>query len=87
MKSIIPLIGSELRVAAIKKLPVRYIERYYDPSQPWYDETVIMEKANVGYYIGPSDIDPNEFGDDDRVAGEFPEGNFEVCHVSGVKYE
>jgi hypothetical protein len=80
------LTGAELRAAAEKGLPVRYVERTYDPHEPNFDAVVTMTKANVGYYIGHSDIDPDDFEPDAEVALDWPEGTGGVYAVRGVKY-
>lgn len=82
------LTGKELRYAAEHKLKVRYVERYHDPREKdkEYNRETKMEPANVGYYIGHSDINPDEFEDDQPVAGDFDEGYFAVYKVPGVVY-
>lgn len=88
------LVGRELKVAALKKLKVRYIETYYSPydSHMNYNHICIMdsvdtEESNQGYYIGNSDIDPDNFEDDDIIEGEFDEGTYGVYPVKGVSYK
>lgn len=79
------LTGKELRYAAENDIPVFYEEDYHDSSQGFYGVSR-MEKAPVGYYIGDSDINPDEFTDDEVVMGNFPEGSFTVYEVKGNKY-
>lgn len=83
------LTGKELKVAAKKGLRVRYVESYFDPQEKHrrYNKICKMEKAKVGYYIGNSDIDPDEYLDRQLVAGDFGDGLFGVYAVEGVKYE
>lgn len=80
------LVGKELRIAAKDGLEVRYQENYHDPAQEAVDEVCVMEPARYGYYIGPSDIEPDFFEDNEAVAGDFIEGDFKVLAVSGVDY-
>lgn len=83
------LLGRELKIAAEKKLPVRYVELYHNPqdSHMEYDGVCVMEPANVGFYIGNSDICPDDFKDDALVGGDFGEGRFGVYAVEGVEYK
>lgn len=85
---LIALTGKELKFAAEHKLKVRYMESYLNPmdSHNNFKGVCIMEPANVGYYIGESDIVPEDFKDTDIVTGEFPEGTYGVYKVPGVKY-
>jgi hypothetical protein len=80
------LSGKELKIAAKHGLPVRCILLYFDPTQPDFDDVVVMEKAKYGYYIGPIDIEPEEYQDDEPVQESFPEGNIRVCAAPKVKY-
>ena len=82
------LTGRQLRIAAEKKLKVRYVENYYSPYDEHmnFDDECVMEEAVIGYYIGNSDIEPEDFSDDEFVGGDFPEGTFGVYAVEGVKY-
>lgn len=80
------LTGRELRVAARKGLRVRYIEHPFDPTDYRLNEVAVMEKANVGYYVGPSDIDPDEYRDDELVEGETDTCTFGIYAVPGVDY-
>lgn len=83
------LTGRELRVAAKKKLKVRYVETYHNPhdSDKDYDSICVMEEANVGYYIGNSDIEPDVFSDSEDVQGDFDEGTYAVYAVDDVEYK
>lgn len=89
------LTGKELRIAAEKKLKVRYVEKYYDfsISNRNYNKECIMEKADTedaadgSYYIGDTDIFVDEWKDNEEVIGDFDEGVFEVRRAKGVKYE
>ena len=83
------LTGKQLRIAAEKGLKVKYIEHYYNPmdSHMNYNDIYVMTKANTGYYIGNSDIDPEEWDEDQEVEGDFPEGTFGVYAVKGIKYK
>lgn len=82
------LTGKELKFAAVNGLPVWYEEKYHNP----YDKHMnfigkcIMEEAEVGYYIGNSDIDTDDFQDDDMVSEDFEEGTYKVCAIKGVNY-
>lgn len=78
--------GKELRFASKKGLKVYYKEIYYNPMEDDYEGECIMEKAKNGYYIGNSDIDPNDFTDDELVYYEFSGGFVSVHEVKGVKY-
>jgi len=85
--------GRELRIAAKKGLMIRYVEKFYNPEDKCkdFDDYFIMEKCNSVdldmYYIGNSDISLEDFKDDDIVAGDFPEGFFEVRRAKGVIYK
>lgn len=83
------LTGKELKIAAEKKLPVRYVESYLNPEDDHmnYDDVCVMEPANMGFYIGNSDIQPNDFKDGQTVSGEFDEGSYGVYAVEGVEYK
>jgi hypothetical protein len=80
--------GKELKYAAAHMLRVRYVEQYHNPqdSHMNYDGVCIMKPANVGYYIGNSDIDPSAWSDDDAVTADFGEGVMYVYAVPGVNY-
>jgi hypothetical protein len=89
------LTGAELRIAAYKKLKVRYVEQYYNPQDRHMNsncDCVMTEcgnntKEEHTYYIDNSTITLEDFEDDADVIGEFPEGTFEVRRAKGVKYE
>ena len=83
------LTGKELKFAAENGLRVRYVEQYLNPYDEHKNEDTvcIMEKANIGYYIGNSDIVPEDYSDDELVSGDFGEGTFAVYAVPGVQYE
>ena len=83
------LTGKQLRVAAGKGLKVRYIENYYNPmdSHMNFNDECIMEEANVGYYIGNSDIELDWFKNNQSVEGDFDEGTFGVYPAKGVDYK
>lgn len=87
------LTGRELRIAAEKKLKVRYVEEYYSPEDRHmnYNGDCVMSKCDSdpdnSYYIGNSDISLDDYEDDAEVIGDFPEGTFEVRRAKGVKYE
>lgn len=81
------LTGKELRFAAENNLPIFYEEDYHDPATRGFFGACVMEKAPVGYYIGDSDINPDEFTDDEVVMGSFPEGNYTVYGVKGHEYK
>lgn len=79
------LTGAQLRYAIANKLPVRYVEKHHDPRE-WgrnYSEDTCMVPAKVGVYIGPSDLDPDDFKDGDPVYGECPEYIWAVYPASG----
>jgi len=82
------LTGAELRFAAENKVPVFYEEKYYNPDDRHmnFHGKCVMEKAPSGYYIGKSDISPDEFEPDALVEGVFPEGTFRVAAVAGKQY-
>ena len=83
------LIGKELRIAGEKHLPVYYIEIHsgYD-SHMDYRGKCFLEKANEGYYIGNSDIDPKLWEDNDEVSGDDIDGTtFKVYAIEGIIYE
>ena len=83
------LTGKELKFAAENKLQVRFVETYHNPHDEHknYDDVCVMEEANIGYYIGDSDIVPSEYGDNEEVRCNFDEGVYVVYAVPGVKYE
>ena len=83
------LTGKELKIAAEKKLPVRWV--YKEPSayDKYKNENIVcvMEPANIGYYIGNSDIVPDDYGDHEEINITDGDGvHFEVRPVKGVKY-
>jgi hypothetical protein len=83
------LTGKELRVAAEKHLPVYYIETNPNPADSFmnFHDKDFLEKALVGYYIGNSDINPDEFEDDQEVSGEDVDGvTYRVCAIEGINY-
>jgi hypothetical protein len=83
------LTGKELKIAAEKGLLVRYKEDYYSPMDEHknYNDICVMEKAAFGYYIGPADIDPEEWGAKQKVEADFDEGFMGVYTVDGIKYK
>ena len=89
------LTGKELKIAAEKRLKVRYIEKYFNPQDRHmnYNGDCIMRKCKEddenddSYYIGDSDICLDEYDDNDVVCGDFPDGTFEVRRAKGVRYE
>lgn len=83
------LTGKELRFAAENQIPVFYEETYENPQDRHmnFKGVCVMQQANCGYYIGNSDIDPDDYKDDDRVEGEFGEGTFRVCGIVGKNYQ
>ena len=88
------LTGKELRIAAEKKLKVRYIEHYHNPHDKHmnFNADCVMEECGNNtdnyrsYYIGNSDICLDDYDDDQEVSGDFDEGTFEVRRAKGVKY-
>ena len=52
-----------------------------------FNDECVMEKASIGYYIGNSDIVPEEWGDEQAVEGDFPEGTFGAYPANGVDYK
>lgn len=81
-----PLTGKELRFAAEHHVPVRYVERPFDPSDEGYDGVTALIPANVGYYIGPSDIDPEEWDDEEKVEAVTDTCEFGVYAKPGEVY-
>ncbi len=83
------LTGKELRYAAAHKVAVHYEEKYRNPQDRHmnFKGTCVMQEARQGFYIGNSDIDPDEFKDGQLVEGDFPEGTFKVCALPGKIYE
>lgn len=83
------LTGAELRQAAKLGIPVIYTETYHNPQDHYmnFHGECVLKKASSGFYIGNSDIDPNEFKDEQLVQGEFPEGTFQVCAAEGQSYQ
>lgn len=88
------LTGKELKIAAEKKLKVRYVCKFFDSNDRGknHNEDCIMEecsnntKDEHSYYIGDGDICLEDYGDDERVVCDFDEGTFEVRRAKGVKY-
>lgn len=82
------LTGSELRIAIANKLPVYYVETYDNPqdSHMNYSGVCKITPATVGYYIGNSDIQPEDYRDEDSVESVFPEGSMSVHRVIGISY-
>ena len=81
------LTGKELRHAADNGTPVFYEEEYHDPNEKGFYGETRLEKAPRGYYIGDSDIQPDEFADDEVVMRSFPEGTYTVYEVVGQTYK
>lgn len=83
------LTGKELRFAAQYGLPVYYQELNENPMKKHknYKSVCIMEKANIGHYIGNSDIDVDAFEDDEIVKDYYSEVHIAVYAVKGVIYE
>ena len=81
--------GKELRFAAINKIPIYYEEIYfdYDDKSKDFAGECVLEKAKHGFYIGNSDIGINDFGDKEKVMGDFSEGIFKVYKIQGKKYK
>lgn len=81
--------GKELRAAALKKLPVYYIEEYYSPSDKHmsFKGKCVMKKISPDeFYIGNSDIDVSLWQDDELVRSDFNDGEYAVYKVNGIKY-
>jgi hypothetical protein len=84
------LTGKELKFAAKNKIPVWYTERYFNQQDQHlnFHKEVVMEKAQGdSYYIGNSDITPNDYRDEDPVDSEFDEGVFSVRAAPGQNYQ
>ncbi len=81
------LSGKELKKAAKEGLKVRYMETHEDPYEEDWDEVCVMEACDgSGYYIGGSDIEPDEFPDDALVSHELDDGMMSVRVAPGVDY-
>ena len=82
------LTGKELRVAIKYRRDVFYFEHHHDPRDAHknFNGRCVLKKATVGYYIGNSDIDPDEWDDDEPVTGDFNEGWFAVYAFPFTKY-
>lgn len=80
------LCGKELRHAVEHSLPVRYVEAPYDPADSGFDEVCQLEPATVGYFIGPSDIEPDMYEDSDLVGGPTDTCDFGIYAVDGIDY-
>jgi len=80
--------GVELRFAAENELPVYYEETYENPhdSHMNFNGICVMKPAEEGFYIGNSDIVPDDFTESQIVSDEFGEGSFSVYAVEGIKY-
>jgi hypothetical protein len=83
------LTAKQLRYAAENKIPVFYTEQHENPHDRHmnYKKACVMEPASSGYYIGDSDIDPDDYAEDDLIQGELDDGFFNVTGVVGQKYE
>jgi len=82
------LTGKQLRHAAENKIPVWLEMIHHELGRPDFSEEVIMTPAKYGYYIGPTDIDPNDYEDDELVVGhDIDEGTLNVYGLEGVGYE
>jgi hypothetical protein len=83
------LTGQQLRFAAENGIPVFYEEMYENPHDKHmnYAKACVMKPAQSGYYIGNSDINPDDFEPTEICIGEFPEGNFRVTGVVGYEYQ
>lgn len=66
------LTGKQLREKIAKKERVWYREVYDNPHDKHldYDGPASLEEAHCGYYIGNSDIEPDDYADDEAVSGE-----------------
>ena len=84
-----PLTGAELRFAAQNQIPVYYEEKYLNPEDKHltHKGKCVMTKAPKGYYIGNSDINPDDFENNQLVQGEFPEGSFRVSKIARQNYQ
>lgn len=80
------LTGAELRYAAENRLPVRYVQSPYDPNELGFDDVVVMEPAQFGYYIGPGDIDPEDFEPADVIRFDLDTCWIAVYAAPGVTY-
>lgn len=80
--------GAELKFAAANGIPVFYEETYHNPKDEHmnFQAECVMEEAESGYYIGNSDINPDDFADDALCDGEFGEGTFRVSSIPGQRY-
>lgn len=81
--------GKELKFAFNNKIKVWYVEIYENPLDKHmnFNGPSTMEPATIGAYIGNSDINPEEFKDDEFVEFDFDEGSCAVYKIKGMKYE
>lgn len=82
--------GAELRFAARNKLAVYYVEMYDNPSDKHMNfrgKCFMTKISGDSYYIGNSDIDVSEYKDTEFVNGDFPEGDYAVYKINGIKYK
>lgn len=93
-KNTVILTGKELKIAAIKGLKVRYVEKYNNPQDKHknFNADCVMEKCPSNdfegeYYIGHGSLNINDFKDDEYMSMGFDEGFFEVRKAKGVKYD
>lgn len=80
------LTGKELKIAAERGLRVRYVDHPYDPSDSKINRICVMRPATYGYYIGPSDINPDDYAPYESVYEDYGAGERWVYAVDGVDY-
>lgn len=83
------LTGKQLRYAAKHGLEIIYTEEYYNPqdSDKNYLVQAALEKTKAGYFIGYSDIDPDDYADEEPVTCDFIDGILNAYAVPGVSYD
>ena len=80
------LTGRELKIAAEKKLRVRYVEFLRHVCEPIFDGVIVLEKTQYGYLFGDISINLENWQDDRLACGILPNGFFCVYTVFGIDY-
>lgn len=83
------LTGREVKFAAENKLPV-YCELIYFSLYDKHKNVrkkCIMEKAPIGYFIASTDINPDEYKQDEYVFADFSDGTLTVRSIPGIIYK
>jgi hypothetical protein len=83
------LTKKEVQFAAENRIPVIYKELYANSEDKHlnFHGVCTLEKASKGWYIGNSDIDLENWKENDFISGDFPEGKYSVHAAPNQKYK